>query len=327
MKGLALCMVVTWALLAGVAPPRARGDGALGLAEYKRTVHQVRISLERAALEPTASRLNVAQFRRTLLGLASVRLPDGRIVTTSTPQLALDLAPGDPGAVRRALPPIRALDIALHAEAVRAADPRQLRILDTVLRDRRFGTSAGWWELLQDWVLNLLGRILEGVADAGGVDAVTAGAVGLLCLALIAGIAFLVARRALESIVVDIPPSAAEEPTRAGVAGIRAAERADEGDYRLALRYLFLATLLSLQEHGILELQPGLTNGEYLRQVATHARESQALSDSSLRALQQLTDAFDRVWYGHVPVDASAYLHYRELAARVLDSFGGSVAA
>jgi len=327
MKRLALCLAVAWVLLASVAPPRVRADGSPDLSEYKRAVHQVRISLERAALEPAAGRRNIAQSQRSLLRLGSVRLPDGRTLPTSTPQLALDLASGDPGALRRVLQQIRALDNALTSLSVRAADPRQLRVLDTVLRDRRFSTGKGMWELLQDWARKLLERILAGVADAGGMGAVTAGAVGLACLALIAAIAFFAAQGALENIVVDIPASDVPEPTRANVAGIRAAERADVGDHRTALRYLFLATLLSLQEHGILELQPGLTNGEYLRRVTTGARESDALSDSALWALQQLTDAFDRAWYGHAPVDAAAYARYRELANHVLDALGSSVAA
>jgi hypothetical protein len=327
MKRPGLCLAVAWTLCTVVAAPPARADSAVGLADYKRTLHQARISLEQAALEPAAMRSKVAQVRRSLLPLGSVRLPDGRIVPTSAPQLALDLAPGPPSAVRGVLPQLRALDTLLAAQFVRGADPRQLRILDDVLRDRRFSTRKSTWELLQDWALNLLARLLAGVADAGGVNGLVAGAVGFACLALIAGIAFLVARRALESIVLDSSAPAGQEPTRADATRTRAGEHADAGDYRLALRYLYLATLLSLQERGILDLQPGLTNGEYLRLVSTQSRDSHALSDTSLRALQQLTDAFDRAWYGHEPVDAPAYIHYRELSKSVLDSPGSSVAA
>jgi hypothetical protein len=70
-------------------------------------------------------------------------------------------------------------------------------------------------------------------------------------------------------------------------------------DYRLALRMLYLAALLKLDEIGALRYDRALTNREYVRQVA--------LKPVLANALRAVVETFDDVWYGFRPVTPDGY--------------------
>lgn len=70
-----------------------------------------------------------------------------------------------------------------------------------------------------------------------------------------------------------------------------ARERASEGDYRSAIRLLYIASLWKLGESGVLTLEKNRTNWEYQRALR---KKSSRVHDDFLPA----TRLFDRVWYG-----------------------------
>ncbi len=86
-----------------------------------------------------------------------------------------------------------------------------------------------------------------------------------------------------------------------------AAEAAAGGDYRRAIRYRYLATMMSLDEADRLRFDRALTNLEHLRRAPAHLRE----------ALRPLVLTFDRVWYGGSPASAADYQQYTALAQAV----------
>ena len=92
------------------------------------------------------------------------------------------------------------------------------------------------------------------------------------------------------------------EPLTADLALQRAQELSTGGDYRTAVRYLYLSALLLLEERGLLRYDRSLTNREYLRTVA-HQPELAA-------TLREVIDVFDRVWYGFQTLTASEYEQY-----------------
>jgi hypothetical protein len=94
------------------------------------------------------------------------------------------------------------------------------------------------------------------------------------------------------------------EPLTADLALQRAQELSTGGDYRTAVRYLYLSSLLLLEERGLLRYDRSLTNREYLRTVA-HRPELAAV-------LREVIDVFDRVWYGFQMVDAREYEQYAQ---------------
>ncbi len=80
-------------------------------------------------------------------------------------------------------------------------------------------------------------------------------------------------------------------------------------DYRAAIRYLYLSSLLTLDERGLIRYDRTLTNREHLRQVA----DNPPLFD----LLRPIVNVFDRVWYGFAPVDAALYQDFRRNVERL----------
>jgi hypothetical protein len=94
----------------------------------------------------------------------------------------------------------------------------------------------------------------------------------------------------------------ADDPKTASSATDRASAFAANGNYRSAIRYLYLSSLLWLDERGLLRYDASLTNREHLRQV----RDQHELHDR----LRKVVNTFEDVWYGDHPVDESYYLRY-----------------
>ena len=93
-------------------------------------------------------------------------------------------------------------------------------------------------------------------------------------------------------------------PLTADAARQRARELSQAGDHRTAIRYLYLASLLLLEERGLLRYDRTLTNRETLRSVANRP--------DLAAPLQEVVETFDRVWYGYQEVDAPTFEHYAE---------------
>jgi len=75
-----------------------------------------------------------------------------------------------------------------------------------------------------------------------------------------------------------------------------------QGDYRTAIRYLYLSSLLTLDEQGLLRYDRSRTNREYLRSIGSKP----ALAGT----LRSVIELFDRVWYGFEEVDEQTYRAY-----------------
>jgi hypothetical protein len=94
---------------------------------------------------------------------------------------------------------------------------------------------------------------------------------------------------------------------------VKAIQRADEvaieGDFRKGVRYLYLSTLLWLEERGVLRYDRTLTNREVLEAVPT---------SSPLRnRLTPVVQTFDRVWYGFDEIDQTAFDAFRQQVAHL----------
>lgn len=92
-------------------------------------------------------------------------------------------------------------------------------------------------------------------------------------------------------------------PANAATARAQAQEAAAEGNYRQAVRRLYLAALLLLDEQRLLTFDRSQTNREVLAGLP---------GDSPVIAhLRPVVDTFDAVWYGVREPDEPTYLHYR----------------
>lgn len=73
------------------------------------------------------------------------------------------------------------------------------------------------------------------------------------------------------------------------------------GDFRRAVRLLYLKTLKALAARALIAWQPEKTNHEYLRELEERPQADLAASFS------RLTYLFEYIWYGDFPVDARAF--------------------
>ncbi len=94
--------------------------------------------------------------------------------------------------------------------------------------------------------------------------------------------------------------------TWAGIAD----ELAAKGEYREAIRHLYLALLSRLHRDGVIDYDPTFSNWEYLFAFK---------GSSTLKsAFRELTRRFDFAWYGNLGVDALAWAMFRKVAEPML---------
>ena len=156
-----------------------------------------------------------------------------------------------------------------------------------------------WLRLLDELLSRLFGATAQGIFSARDFIVV----LGLLLVAaVLAFFAYNLRRNAVRE--VSLSEASAPEQALTSAAALDSAQQlAGTGDYRSAMRQLYLSTLLWLDEHAYLRYDRSLTNREYLRTLT----KAPALRD----ALQPVVEAFDHVWYGFAPISAPEFERYR----------------
>jgi hypothetical protein len=92
-----------------------------------------------------------------------------------------------------------------------------------------------------------------------------------------------------------------------------AREKMEAGDYRLALRALFLATLAHLGDKRLLHISRTKSNGDYVRELGWRAKGRADLNDS----FHQQVRTFDWVWYGWHEVSPDLMARFQEQHERI----------
>lgn len=169
-----------------------------------------------------------------------------------------------------------------------------------------------WWRQLWQrfwrFIADLLPKNSIVVIDGSLLRYALTGLALLIFLTVLA----LVSRSLLASLVAEAEvglDTAGGETLTADAALKRAQTLSSAGDYRTAVRYLYLSSLLLLEERGLLRYNRAQTNREYLRSVA-HLPQLAVV-------LREVIDVFDRVWYGYQPLDEAAYAQYAAQVARL----------
>jgi hypothetical protein len=260
----------------------------------------------------------------TLTALASrwdaieeVAWPAGQVVPVDTGYVARQLR--DPARDGPAL----AAELEARAGLLGGGEPAGVpagqsdALLDDILSRPEFQYDTPPQELslfqrLERRLLDLLGRFLnwlDGVLGGSGSGQTAANLLQfiLVFLAVTALVVILLqlVSRALGGMWVQesaLPPERPDEPLTADGALSQARTLSGGGDFRSAVRYLYLSLLLSLEERGFVRYDRSLTNREYLRSVADRPEVARVLAD--------VIDVFDRVWYGYQPIDESVYRRY-----------------
>lgn len=276
------------------------------LDEYWKIIANIRDDLNNAEAEDPAVRPNAVE---QLAAISEIELPDGRLQAINHSFLISELQNEN-----NSLESLATLLTAYLSSRQGWPDPSLPQLneaaLDEILSQPAFQYSVAEPNFLQ----RLWQDIRQGVEDFflrlfpedSNIRLPLNNLIVIVATVLVALVLAYALRGVIADFTADAAMSAEEElggePLTAELALQRAQELSTGGDYRTAVRYLYLSSLLLLEERGLLRYDRSLTNREYLRTVA-HRPELAAI-------LREVIDVFDRVWYGFQTLTASEYDAY-----------------
>jgi hypothetical protein len=258
--------------------------------------------------------LSADEIRRQLDELAAewekvtaVEFPDQRVVVVDSAYLAAELRVDPPDMNRLG----NLLDVLLQAHAQYPQEVftvQDIEPLKEILARPEFQWDAGqpapdWFQRILNAFFDFLERLAFGVQNTVyyGRVPLMIGAALLLILSL-----FYISRNLSRSLVREAELAAEGGDNEALLTSKGAIQRAQtlssQGDYRNAIRYLYLSSLLVLDERGLMRYDRSRTNREYLRSVSSRPQLANPLRD--------VIDVFDKVWYGFESVDEQTYQSY-----------------
>lgn len=283
-------------------------SSSVTLDAYWKIIADIRDNLNNAEVEDATIRQNAVE---QLTAIGEVKLPDGRLQPINHSFLIQELQNEN-----NSLESVATLLTAYLSSRQGWPDPSLPQLdkaaLDEILSQPEFQYSVAEPNFLQ----RLWQDIRQGVEDfflrLFPEDSRLRLPLNNLIVIVATVLVALVLAYALRGLIADFTADAAMsaeeelggEPLTAELALQRAQELSTGGDYRTAVRYLYLSSLLLLEERGLLRYDRSLTNREYLRTVA-HRPELAAI-------LREVIDVFDRVWYGFQTLTASEYDAYAQ---------------
>ncbi|MDX1520181.1 MAG: DUF4129 domain-containing protein [Anaerolineae bacterium] len=311
--------VLTWCLLAQTQPAFA-ADPPISLEAYRQKLAETRdlvVSLEPDQVEANQGRLQA--LADDWAGITSVTLADRSIVTVDHSYLVAQLRATPPNLGR-----LSALLTTLSTAALSWPAPRHsaedVARLAPILDRAEFQwqqEQPSLLDLLFDRLLRAIINFLSRFVPENTLISLNAQWVSYLITATTVLALLLILIYLSRSILAEFSDQAGlnpdqrdgDEPLTAESALKKAQTLSSGGDYRTAVRYLYLSSLLLLDERGLLRYDRSRTNREYLRSVAHLPRLAAALRD--------VIDIFDRVWYGYQPLDESTYSRYEARVAEL----------
>lgn len=311
---LLLGMVLALAVFGAWAVPIRAQASPMSLSAYVELLEEVAAELR----DPALQRAEIEEALRPLHAVETVELATGELLTVDATVFVLNDGAGDDmpleDTAEIAAAIVARVDV-LRAELIAAPQDQteaRLDLLVDVLARPVFTAEETFAERIWRW---LEARFYEWFPDwepaTGTIPVELSVWVGWLVVGLGALVLAILASYWLQGIFAnflggsdgaqreiprDVPPSAA-------VARRQAQSAAEAGDYRQAVRRLYLAALLHLDEQRLLAFDRSLTNREVLAVLP---------DDSPVREhLRPVVDTFDAVWYGVREPDEDTYLRYR----------------
>ncbi|MDY7225498.1 DUF4129 domain-containing protein [Hyalangium rubrum] len=190
----------------------------------------------------------------------------------------------------------------------------------------------GWWKRFMDWLEELFKRERERppppardplpVSGASAANALVVIVIGVVLAVLAAVLLRALGKReqdegaqlevsTLQSSALSQDPLSALSRPPEGWAHL-ADELAARGEYREAVRSLYLALLSRLHRDGAILYDSTLSNWDYLRNFKGRR--------DWLPPFRELTRRFDFAWYGNLPVGADGYRDFRALTQPMLSA-------
>jgi hypothetical protein len=286
-----LAVLVIWPVAATAQAPD------LTLEEYASLVREAFAAAQRN------DEIGLREAAAKLTALKSVAAADGTALPVNNQWLETELAKNAPN--------MRAIRERLGAQVevlttARTSTPADLAALKAILNAPPFAEQAAPEPASSGWDWNPFG-FLEFLFDANGL---LANCLPVLAIVVVTGVVgyIILSIRNGSSRGVRRPTANTSEYEERTLSSGKAIERADEvaveGDFRKGVRYLYLSTLLWLEERGVLRYDRTLTNREVLEAVP---------NGSALRTrLTPVVQTFDRVWYGFAEIDQTAFDAFRQ---------------
>jgi hypothetical protein len=293
----------------GLSSYRLQAGTPVTLEEYWQLVRNTRdaiLQMESKSESAVRQELNVlaAQWDQVV----AVELPDHSVIQVDSAYLSGELRADPPRLDRLA----NLLDSLLRAHA---EYPQDLFTLEDVIplqdilarpefqwEESQPIVMPDWLDRIFAWLEQLTNRVVNALLPYGRIPLIGT-AVILFLLSL-----FFISRGLSRSLVRDAQLEAEGSESDDLLTSKGAFKRAEslsmQGDYRNAIRYLYLSSLLVLDEQGVMRYDRSRTNREYLRSVASRPELANRLRD--------VIEVFDRVWYGYEAVDVNTYKSYVE---------------
>jgi hypothetical protein len=274
-----------WVLL-GVSRVHA---ASLSEREFWLRMEQTRDQLQRAIQQQGAARTaTLTQITDLWKEIDSVRLSDQTEIAVDVQWLQSDL-PSENSGLQAYRDRVQTL-LTYRSKATIADTNTELDALAKVLEDPRFRYPEESSPRLPDVSISPeLARLALIIA---------------VVIATVIAAYYLVRGLSDQRVRLDGPAAMTDDPTTSDMARERAAASEAASDYRNAVRYLYLSSLLMLDERGLIHYDRTLTNREHLRQVAEKAQVAEAL--------RPVVNTFDDVWYGFAPINELLYQQFRQ---------------
>jgi hypothetical protein len=298
-------LVVLLACLGAAGAPVYAQQTTPDLDMYERWLREAQVAAQRQDM------LSLEDVADELIDTERVRVGDDSVVPVDNTWLETALENPDPDFSQIAERLGALLDALAQPEASAPANAQE-RLQDIFSRPP-FATiepseGGNWFFDLLEWFFNGLERLLSPVAEAGASSGNVLGWILIaICVLLLAGVLlylFFKLRFALTKEAEAAKDKDPEANLTATTAFQQAGNLARGGDYRTAVRYLYLSSLLWLDERDLLRYDRALTNQEYLARLGNNPQ---------LQArLMPIVTTFDRVWYGHAQLDDEGFQTYQQ---------------
>jgi hypothetical protein len=257
-----------------------------------------------AAYDALATGADLDEVKRSLAEIQAVRGPNGEVV---------EIEPLLDGSDERTTALSRIHTTLIQLDAV-AGDRTQNRLAQLVdLRQRLALDRPTFWQRIWRWIEDFIDTLMPDQLPRGSRTIAWIGSRLLVWTILITGgilLAILLSywlRNLLGGILWDRILRRTQDPSlpqTSAQARVQAQEFAGSGNYREAMRQLYLAAVLHLDETGLLRFHRDQTNREVLAQVQP---------GTPVRAhLEPVVETFDHVWYGIREPDRQTFESYRQ---------------
>jgi hypothetical protein len=287
-------------------------NGPVAADSYWATLDEIRTTLQTDP-EPAAETLEVLAGR--LEAITGVALETGVVLPVDHRFLAGFLR-SDPPQTERLLGILDQAFNQRNGSVSARFGEGELNALAAILSgpEYRWPEPAPPNPLVELWqrILNGFARLLARLVPGAGAGAVI-NTVLLIGIAVVLGLILrYIYVNSIRGVIreAEIDPATGVPPGLTAEAAIdRARRRAEAGDRREAVRYLYLAALLALEERGHIRLDRAHTNRELLADLS--ARPELA------SRFRTVIEVFDRVWYGFQPISQEEFARYTQSVTEI----------